>query len=91
MKKEQYDAFTRAVEQFFEREQINCLSASGEESYFSHRPCECCSRPLAGDRYEASGYNPHTNEVQTYEVCSDCLYFAEYGQLDDSTMLDMGT
>lgn len=90
MTKEQYEAFTQAVEHFFETEQINCLSASGDESYFSHRPCECCSRPLAGDRYEASGYNPHTNEVQIYEVCSDCLYFAEYGQLDDSTMLDMG-
>ena len=91
MTKQQYDAYTQAVETFFKQEQINCLSSSGGESFFSHRPCECCSRPLAGDRYEASGFNPQSNEVQAYEVCSDCLYYSEYGQLDDTTMLDMGT
>ena len=29
------------------------------------------------------------DELVHLSVCSDCLYYSEYGQLDDQTMLDM--
>ena len=57
--------------------------------YFSWRHCECCGSNLGGDRQHVSGYNPKTEEVSCYEVCIDCYYYAEYGQLDDMTMMDM--
>lgn len=60
-----------------------------EMPWFSNAWCDCCGTHLVGDRYHASGYNPETKEVQEYEVCQDCLYYAEYGQLDDMTMMDM--
>ena len=60
-----------------------------EEPYFTYRACDCCGTRLAGDRQMASGYNPIMDEVFEYEVCQDCLYYAEYGTLDDMTMMDM--
>jgi hypothetical protein len=60
-----------------------------DEPSFSWRPCDCCHRPLGGNREFATGYNPTTKEVQEYEVCTDCAYYAEYGQLDDTTMMEI--
>ena len=57
-----------------------------DEPFFSWRPCECCGRPLDGDRYHATGYNRTEDAIQEYDVCTDCIYYAEYGQLDDTTM-----
>lgn len=57
-----------------------------DEPFFSHSPCDCCHRPLAGDREHATGFNPKTQEIQTYTICSDCGYYAAYGRLDDTTM-----
>lgn len=62
---------------------------SMDERYFSKRYCECCRRPEGGDRYHATGYNREHNEIREYEVCEDCLYFAEHGCLDDTTMMDI--
>ncbi|GAG40794.1 unnamed protein product [marine sediment metagenome] len=63
------------------------------ESYFSHARCECCLRPLGGGREHATGWCPgdegKPGEVLCYEVCRDCLYYAEYGRLDDMTMLEI--
>lgn len=60
------------------------------EAFFSWRPCDCCGAHLGGDRYRASGYNRKENRVQVYEeVCTDCIYYAEYGQLDDITMMEL--
>lgn len=59
------------------------------EGYFSSQPCECCGSYLGGTRYHATGYCPEINQGLCFEVCPDCIYFAEYGQLDDMTMLDM--
>ena len=56
---------------------------------FSWRPCECCGSRLGGDRYHTTGFNPEMKEVYEYEICEDCLYYAEYRRLDDMTMMDM--
>jgi hypothetical protein len=69
-----------------------CGKDAGEfptEPHFSRRPCECCERPEGGDRYDANGYNPMAEAVQEYQVCPDCVYFAEYGRLDDTTMAEV--
>ena len=60
-----------------------------DEPSFSWRPCDCCNRPLGGERYHATGYQRGLDEIYEYEVCGDCIYYAEYGRLDDLTMLDV--
>ena len=98
MTKEEYAEYEQSVASFFEREGVTNLSRryfpftdddDCEEEYFSWRRCECCGTRLGGNRLMASGYNPETKEVYEYEICSDCEYYAEYGQLDDMTMMDI--
>jgi len=93
MTREEYTSYEKRVAAFFEREGITNLSTDYEkngEAYFSWRPCDCCGTPLGGNRKHATGYNPTTKEIYEYEVCQDCIYYAEYGQLDDMTMLGIG-
>lgn len=105
MDKEGYKDYEEQVARFFKDEGIGNLTAElgnnsdhkcvicgeivGCDPYFSSRQCECCYSNLGGDRYHATGWNSHTQEAYCYEVCSDCIYYAEYGQLDDMTMLDI--
>lgn len=91
--KEEYEQYKENVEAFFEREGLGNLSQISDdegnnEPYFSWRPCDCCGCHLGGNRYDCNGYNPATKEVQDgYRVCEDCVYFVEYGRLDDTTMM----
>ena len=103
--KQDYQMYRLAVGEFFDREGITNLTAEigengdhkcvicdeevGCDPYFSWRSCECCGRNLGGDRYHATGYNPGREEAYCYEVCVDCVYFAEYDRLDDMTMMDL--
>lgn len=87
-----YEEYQDRVRSFFEMENIENLSPIDPdwEPYFSWRNCDCCSRHLAGHRVECNGYNYETGEIEgPFEICMDCLYFAEYGQLDDETMLNI--
>lgn len=90
-----YAEYQRIVGNFFKREGINNLSGITDESgntetdEFSWRPCECCRRSLGGARVHANGYNPETKGIQDYWICVDCEYYAEYGRLDDMTMMDL--
>ncbi len=90
-----YKEYEQRVAEFFQREGINNLSAMSDaegntiQDEFSWRPCDCCRRQLGGTRIQASGYNPTTGEIQEYKICTDCEYYAAYGQLDDMTMMDM--
>jgi len=86
----EYANYEKSVSAFFESEGINCLTTAGEPDEFSWNPCDCCGSVLGGERYTASGYNPTTREVQSdYVICVDCAYYSEYGQLDDTTMMDV--
>jgi len=60
-----------------------------DEGYFSRHSCDCCRTRLGGQRYHASGWNPKHKTVFCYEVCRNCLYYAEYGRLDDQAMLEL--
>ena len=92
MTKREYADYVASVEAFYDREGLNCLTTISQEEgltepFFSWRRCDCCGRSQGGDRYDCNGYNPTTKEVQDgYSVCPDCVYFTEYGRLDDQTM-----
>jgi len=82
----EYAQYKQKVDDFFQTEGIDNLSqitdSDGDcESYFSHSACECCKSHLGGDRYDCNGYNTKTKKVYEYSVCTDCVYFAEYGEL----------
>lgn len=87
----EYKDYESRVKRFFREEKINCLSDKEEcvEPYFSHSNCDCCKRSLAGNRYDMTGYSKADDEIYDYEICVDCRYYAEYGQLDDMTMMEV--
>lgn len=58
------------------------------EPWFSWRSCEACSRDLGGNRHPAHAFDAE-DEVIHLEICGDCVYYLEYGQLDDMTMLEV--
>jgi hypothetical protein len=92
MTRAEYTAFQAAFAAFMEREGLTNLSTVSEEEglcepYFSWRPCECCGSHLGGDRYDCDGFSTKSGQAEgPFSVCQDCMYYAEYGQLDDTTM-----
>ncbi len=68
---------------------LTCNDLISIDESFSSQPCDCCGTTLGGSRIHASGFNFKTQEIQCYHICTDCEYFAEYGQLDDMTMIFM--
>ena len=91
---------THLSQQYTPEEELNnedldicpwCEEEIQGEPYFSWRSCEVCHSPLGGDRYHVNGINSKTNEVICFEACPDCVYYAEYGQLDDMTMMEIDT
>ncbi len=56
------------------------------EGHFSSQACEICGSRLGGDRFAAHALDDN-NEIIHFEICTDCVYYMEYGQLDDMTML----
>lgn len=86
----EYRTYEANVAAFFKREGVENLSTESEdEENFSWRNCECCNRQLGGTRFDAKGYHRTTNQIFQYTICVDCMYYAEYGKLDDMTMLDI--
>lgn len=91
MTRKEYAAYEAAVAEFFSHGLHNLSAKSDEngacEPYFSWSPCSVCGQHLGGDRYDCDGYNGETGEVEEHDcVCGDCVYYAEYGRLDDMTM-----
>lgn len=94
MTKQDYETFKKNFNSFFECENVELMASAAPESepFFSWQACDCCGSNLGGNRetyvaIEKVGIpNPRKFEI---EICSDCVYFNEYGQLDDQTMLDM--
>ena len=100
MTKTEYAEYKATVAEFLRLEGIDSLSQQpidpdaeeieyDPDEYFTHRPCDCCGG-LAGMRRDCRGFNPTTGKVQSdYSVCPDCEYYAEYGCLDDTTMMEI--
>lgn len=92
MTKKEYAEYQQAVQEFMEREGIQNLSMDYdkcEEPYFSWRWCDCCGDRQGGNRVDANGWNPTLKQVQEYSVCEDCVYYYEYGELDNRTMMEI--
>lgn len=89
-----YEEYKKRVGSFLKRENIEVHSLIYDESngdcepFFSSIPCECCSRHLGGSRFTIKA-GPIRGEMLTYDVCTDCVYYLEYGTLDDMTMMDL--
>lgn len=58
------------------------------EPSFSWSSCDTCGSHLGGDRHPAH-YRDDNDDIVHVEVCVDCLFYSEYGQLDDMTMMDI--
>jgi hypothetical protein len=67
-----------------------CGKDGGEfpvEPYFSWSPCIVCDCLEGGDRYDGNGWSERDQCIKEYEgVCGDCVFYAEYGRLDDAMM-----
>jgi len=98
MNKQEYKEYEASVasfhkdhEEYFEQKMFFLSPKSDRdgilEPHFSWRQCECCKSLLGGDRYRMETLVG--SEIFEYEFCVDCLYYNEYGRLDDMTMLDM--
>jgi len=61
-----------------------------DEPSFSWHACDACGSTLGGDRHPAHG-RTDGGKLLHLSVCSDCLYFLNYGKLDDKTMMEMET
>jgi len=95
MTKQKYQDYCKKVERFFKDNDLNNLTRKHDEEteesaeeYFSWQSCDCCGTTLGGNRIEADGYS-EKNGIMEFEICTDCEYFAEYGRLDDMTMMDI--
>lgn len=63
-----------------------CLRPNGEyheDPWFSWQPCEIC-HGLAGDR--ESWHGIVDGKIVHGSCCTDCVYYLNYGQLDDMQM-----
>ena len=91
--KSDYEEYTRRVDEFLTINKVRagCFSRANEESepHFSWTPCDCCQRKLGGNRetyaFVCEGFKP---DFQS-DICSDCVYYLEYGELDDTTMMEI--
>lgn len=59
------------------------------EPFFSWNRCECCQRPLGGNREDVIGIHEESGEIVEFTFCEDCVYYNEYGHLDDRTMAEI--
>ncbi len=93
MNKQEYKLYEESIERFNKAEKLKMLSMkkdkNGEcEEGFSWYWCDMCSRNLGGNRTVHLGLTKNDDIIE-YELCDDCLYYNEYGQLNDMTMMDM--
>ena len=92
MNKQQYAEYKNAVADFDKQMERDCIRFPSvdldTEPWFSWSPCECCGSTLGGDRYRMIAVD-EDREIVEYAVCSDCMYYSTYGQLDDLTMLEI--
>jgi len=55
------------------------------EPWFSCRPCDMCGCTLGGHREYLFGKDV-SQEICQFTICEDCVYYVNYGRLDDQTM-----
>lgn len=92
MTKAKYKAYEESVASFLKQNNIRagCYGPTNDqdEGSFSHHQCGCCGSLLGGNRTNYT-FVQNNGENFTDNICDDCIYYLEYGTLDDQTMLDM--
>jgi len=91
--KTDYEAYQKTVAEFIEQEHLSFISAGVENNdpWFSGRPCECCQSALGGMREHMHAIEEESQIQVEYTICEDCVYYLNYGRLDDTTMLRIET
>lgn len=80
-----YRKFEKNFQLFVNDFKLSHLS-TGSENTFSWDRCDCCQDDNGGDRFELFAHQDGNSEIVTFSVCVDCLYYVNYGHLDDETM-----
>jgi len=81
------------VTAFLRKNNLDTFSREDEDSEgeFSWRACECCGSRLGGTRYNVVGYDHKREEiVGPWSICTDCLFYNEYGHIGDGYMVGIG-
>ena len=83
-----YEDFKKKIDNF--KDINNCAGFNlvtdedgNSESYFSHIPCDCCGRSLAGDRYTCEIFDNKTRKVFEIDICVDCLQYDAKGEVEN--------
>ena len=89
-----YESYKAEFAAFMANEGLsNLTSDSDNADEFSTYPCDVCGERRGGQRCQATGYAPGPDHrlpvVNEYTVCVDCMLFAEYGKIDDMSMMDL--
>jgi hypothetical protein len=89
MNKTEYAKYQTAVAHFLKANNVKDSffgpSEETNESHFSWQCCECCRRPIAGNR-ETYSFAVNQGESFTADICQDCVYYLTYDRLDDAEM-----
>jgi hypothetical protein len=98
MNSKEYSEYKQKVARFFAQEEIDDITYDHRHDSFSWWPCDCCKRQLGGTRYHVLGYSRTNKRLYEfspypidYSVCTDCLYYSEYGELPDDLISIMET
>jgi len=57
------------------------------EGHFSWAQCDFCGSTLGGTREPA--HARIDDVIHHFDICCDCVYYVNYGRLDDLTMLEI--
>ena len=94
-----YDAYVLSVDAFMALNEIEHSgpefseedegeNAGRWEPFFSWSACGCCGSQLGGNR-EHYVFVCKDGARFTEDICTDCVYYLEYGKLDDQTMMEV--
>jgi hypothetical protein len=59
------------------------------EPWFSWSPCEICNDPIGGNREYWHGIIANDRQIVHGSCCEDCIYYINFGRLDDTTMQEI--
>lgn len=94
MTKVEYKKYQQRFENFMRDNVLNNISLVSDKDgnykgYFTWNLCPVCGNNLGHTGYNCNGYSDKYGIMEFDNVCEDCIYYAEYGKLDDMTMLEM--
>lgn len=95
MTKQEYAAYEKAVSDFLAENRFDGLAPADPdaEPFFSWASCDCCGSSWGGTRETYKGFrageHAEITDSPDFNICSDCVFYLAYGQLDDLTMMEM--